>query len=89
MYRTSILILLVLGGAAFGGTAKLTITADVGICAHPKEVSLNTGRSARVRVKGNEHYYLFDFDVRAIRDCRITAATLHLKLAQGRIRRAA
>ena len=89
MHRTSILILLVLGGAAFGGTAKLSITADVGICAHPKEVALNTGRSARVRIKGNEHYYLFDFDIRGIRSCRITAATLHLKLAQRRIRRAA
>jgi len=42
-----------------------------------------------VRIKANEHYYLFDFDVRAIRDWRITGATLHLKLAKGRIRRAA
>jgi len=89
MRRTPILILLVLAGTALGGTKKLSITADVGICAHSKEVSLNTGGSGRVRVKGNEHYYLFDFDARGIRSCRITAATLHLKLANGRIRRAA
>ena len=42
-----------------------------------------------MRVKGDQHYYLFDFDVRAIRDWRITGATLHLKLANGRLRRAA
>ncbi len=42
-----------------------------------------------MRVKANEHYYLFDFDSRGIRDWRITGATLHLKLANGRIRRAA
>ena len=89
MHRTPILILLVLAGVAFGGTKKLAITADVGICAHSKEVSLNTGGSGRVRIKGDQHYYLFDFDVRAIRDWRITAATLHLKLANGGLRRAA
>ncbi|MBL7221895.1 MAG: DUF4091 domain-containing protein [Phycisphaerae bacterium] len=89
MWRTTALILLVLCGAAFGGTAELAITADVGICAHPREVALNTGGSGRVRVKGDQHYYLFDFDVRGIRENRITSATLHLKLANGRIRRAA
>ncbi len=88
MWRVTALVLLVLGGVVFGGTAKLPITADVGICAHPKEVSLNTGGSGRVRVKGNEHYYLFNFDVSKIRHYRITSATLHLKLARGRIRRA-
>ena len=82
MHKTPIFILLFLSGPAFGGTAKLAITADVGICAHRAEVSLNTGGRSRVRIKGNEHYYLFDFDVRAIRSCRITAAALHLKLSQ-------
>ncbi len=89
MWRVTAVAVLLLGGIVFGGTAKLAITADVGICAHPKEVSLNTGGSGRVRIKGNEHYYLFDFDVSKVRGCRVTSATLHLKLANGRIRRAA
>ena len=89
MHKTSILILLVLSGATWGGTRRLALTADVGICAHPKEIAFNTGGRSRVRVKGNEHYYLFDFDIRAIRNCRIAAAALHLKLANGGLRRAA
>jgi len=93
MYRTSILILLVLGGTASGEVRKLAITADVGICAHRREVALNTGRNSRIRIKGNEHYYLFDFDVRGsninIKNYRILSATLHVKLARGKLRRVA
>ncbi|MCP4376017.1 MAG: hypothetical protein GY794_07570, partial [bacterium] len=90
MYRILVftIVLLVPGGIASARTAKLPVTADVGICAHPKEVTLNTGSNSRIRIKGNEHYYLFNFDTKAIKDCRITSATLHLKLAKGRIRRA-
>ena len=88
MWRTAFCVLLVFGGVVWGGAARLPVTADVGICAHPKEVSLNTGGNGRVRVKANEHYYLFNFDVSKIRGWRITSATLHLKLANGRIRRA-
>ncbi|MDP6634469.1 MAG: DUF4091 domain-containing protein [Phycisphaerae bacterium] len=89
MWRTSICVLLIFGGVAFGASRKLAITADVGICAHPREVALNTGGSGRVRIKSDQHYYLFNFDVSAVKSWRITKATLHLKLANGRIRRAA
>jgi len=75
--------------AALGAETKLSITADVGICAHPKEVELNTGGSSRVRVKGNEHYYLFRFDTGPVRNWRITKAALHVKLAGGHLRRVA
>ena len=89
--RTVILTIAILGvsPAAEAETRKLPVTADVGICAHRKEVHLNTGGNSRIRIKGNEHYYLFDFDARAIRSWRITKATLHLKLARGRLRKVA
>jgi hypothetical protein len=89
MWRVTVLVLAVIGGACFGDVKKLAVTADVGICAHPRETSFNTGASGRVRVKGNEHYYLFDFDVSGVKWWRIGEATLHLKLANGRLRRAA
>ncbi|HAU39291.1 MAG TPA: hypothetical protein DCX07_16475 [Phycisphaerales bacterium] len=81
-----IVLLPVLGRAE---TRRLPVTADVGICAHPKETALNTGGNGRVRVKGNEHYYLFAFDTQPIRALRVTAATLHVKLAQGHLRKVA
>ena len=62
-----LLPLLMLASAAGADTKRLPITADVGICAHPKEVHLNTGSRRHVRIKGNEHYYLFGFDARRCR----------------------
>ena len=70
-------------------TRKLPITADVGICAHPSEAELNTGGNPRIRIKGNIHYYLFNFDAAPVKNWQITKATLHLKLAGGRPRRMA
>ncbi|MCK4625447.1 MAG: DUF4091 domain-containing protein [Phycisphaerae bacterium] len=70
-------------------TRKIPITADVGICAHRREVHLNTGGNSHIRIKGNEHYYLFNFDIKPIRNWKITKATLHLKLARGHLRKVA
>ncbi|MBN1852893.1 MAG: DUF4091 domain-containing protein [Pirellulales bacterium] len=70
-------------------TVRLPITKDVGICAHPQEVTINTGGQARIRIKGHEHYYLFDFDTSAITNLRVVNATLHLKVANGCLRRIA
>ena len=70
-------------------TRKLPVIADLGICAHRGEVHLNTGGNPRIRVKGNEHYYLFQFDSGPISDWRITSATLHVKLAGGNLREVA
>ncbi len=69
--------------------AKLQVTADVGICAHPAEKTNNTGSKPRVRVKGIEHFYLFKFETDAIDSWTITKATLHVKLAQGHLRKMA
>ena len=74
---------------AWAEVRTVPVTADVGICAHPKEVSLNTGGNSHIRVKGNEHYYLFDFDREPIRGWRVTKATLRLKQARGNLRRVA
>ena len=74
---------------ALAESRKLPVSADVGICAHPNETALNTGGNSRVRLKGNEHYYLFNFDAAPVKNWKITSATLHLKLARGRIRRLA
>ncbi|HUS47219.1 MAG TPA: hypothetical protein VM098_03810, partial [Phycisphaerae bacterium] len=88
--RTALFILIpALAAPLSAETQTLPVTADVGICAHPQEVSLNTGGKSRVRVKGNEHYYLFNFDVQAIRNWRVTQASLHVKLAGGHLRRVA
>ena len=81
-------VLIVLASSA-ADTTKLPVSADLGICAHPKEVHLNTGGNARVRVKGNEHYYLFNFDAAAVQNWKITKATLHVKIARGNLRRVA
>jgi len=89
MRRTAIGIVLAFVSAALGEVRKLAVTAEVGICAHPREVALNTGGSPRIRIKGNEHYYLFDFDTKAIRNWRIVSATLHIRLARGHLRRIA
>ncbi|MFP4053151.1 MAG: hypothetical protein ACLFV7_04725 [Phycisphaerae bacterium] len=61
----------------------LPVARDVGICAHPREVTLNTGGNPRVRVKGNEHYYLFDVDRDKLPPMHVSSATLKLKLAKG------
>jgi hypothetical protein len=70
-------------------TRRLPVVADVGICAHRAEKHWNTGADHRVRIKGIEHYYLFDVDTSPVRSWRITSATLRLKLARGRPRRLA
>ena len=70
-------------------TARLPVTADVGIGAYKDERSENTGSRPQVRIKGNDHYYLFTFDGSAVRNWRVTAAALHLKMAGGRFRRLA
>jgi hypothetical protein len=75
--------------AARAEEVRLTITADVGICAHPREVSLNTGGASSARIKGIQHYYLFDFDCRPIAGWRVESAELRLKLARGHPRRLA
>ena len=89
--RNAIAVAAILAAAAplAADGIKLPITADVGICAHADEVHRNTGGKSHVRIKGNEHYYLFRFDATAIRQWRITRATLHLKLARGRLRQVA
>jgi hypothetical protein len=87
MRKCFLLVGLALPALAAADTVKLPITADVGICAHPKEIRLNTGGNTRIRIKGNEHYYLFDFDTTPIRHWRITKATLHVKLVRGHLRR--
>ncbi len=89
MIRIACIALLAVGSIAAADTKRLAVTADVGICAHPSEIHNNTGARTGIRIKGNEHYYLFDFDARAVRNWQITAATLHLKLRRGNIRRVA
>ena len=89
MNRTGLAFVLVIGSACMAETHKLPVTADVGICAHPKEKHVNTGSRPRVRVKGNEHYYLFDFDASKLSTLKVTQATLHVKLAKGHLREVA
>jgi len=89
MRKIALLVIFVFASVAFSETKKLPVTSDVGICAHRNEVRLNTGGNSRVRIKGNEHYYLFNFDTKAIRNWKITGATLHLKLARGHLRKVA
>jgi len=87
MRNCFLLVGLALPVVAAAETVKLPITADVGICAHPKEIHLNTGGNSRIRIKGNEHYYLFDFDATRLRTRYITKATLHMKVVRSRLRR--
>jgi len=89
MGKAAWIVLLAVATAAVADSRKLAVTADVGICAHRSEVHLNTGGQSRIRIKGNEHYYLFGFDTKAVATWKITGATLHLKLARGHLRRVA
>jgi hypothetical protein len=75
------------GGMAGAETLKLPITADVGICAAKAEQENNTGGKSTIRVKGNEHYYLFTFERKAAGE--VVSAALHVKLARGELRRVA
>ncbi|MDK1031030.1 MAG: hypothetical protein QGD94_03405, partial [Planctomycetia bacterium] len=84
-----VLFLTVCSVAPVEAVKRVPVTADVGICAHPKEVLLNTGGRSHIRIKGNEHYYLFTFDAKPLRHWKIESATLHLKLARGRLSRVA
>ncbi len=69
--------------AATARTLRLPVSADVGICAHPREVHYNTGANTRVRIKGNEHYYLLGLDTDKLKGKGIASATLHLRLTGG------
>jgi hypothetical protein len=89
MRSCALVLAAALAAPCLAETLTLPVTRDVGICAHPKEVALNTGGNAHIRVKGNEHYYLFDFDAAKLRARKVTKATLHLKLARGHLRKAA
>lgn len=89
MNKTGLAVALVVCSACMAETYKLPVTRDVGICAHPKEKHVNTGARPRVRVKGNEHYYLFDFDASELRMLKVSKATLHVKLAKGHLREVA
>ncbi len=89
MRKATLVLAAVLSVPCSADTLRLPVTRDVGICAHPKEVALNTGGNAHVRVKGNEHYYLFDFEAQKLRAHHVTKATLHVKLGGGHLRRVA
>jgi hypothetical protein len=89
MNRVGLAVSILACTACLADTHKLPVTRDVGICAHKREVALNTGGNSRVRVKGNEHYYLFDFDAEKLRTSKVTRATLHVKLARGHLREVA
>jgi hypothetical protein len=47
-------------------TLELVARADTGICAHPDEWSFDHGSKHTLRLKGNEHYLLLDFDLGAL-----------------------
>jgi len=89
MNRVGLTVSILACTACLADTHKLPVTRDVGICAHKREVAFNTGRNSRIRVKGNEHYYLFDFDAGKLRTSKVRRATLHVKLARGHLRRVA
>ncbi|MGH7150003.1 MAG: hypothetical protein ACREIU_04870, partial [Planctomycetota bacterium] len=60
---------------------RLAATADASICVHDSERTFNTGASARLRLKGNEHVLLLDFDASALRERRVADARLILRPA--------
>ena len=74
---------------ALAETRRLEITTDNGICAYRGEKVFNAGGRARIRIKGNDHYYLIAFDAKPVRNWKIARATLHLKPAGGKPRRMA
>ncbi len=58
--------------------ARLSITADTSLQAHPSEVELNSGDCSALRIKGNEHYLLIKPDLEPIRGWRVEQAGLFL-----------
>ncbi|MFP4356791.1 MAG: hypothetical protein ACLFUJ_16910, partial [Phycisphaerae bacterium] len=85
----SVLLSLLVLASAGAETKKLPVTRDIGICAHPAEVSYSPGGRSRARIKHIQHYYLFDFDAEQVRNWQIESATLHVRQALGRMKRAA
>jgi hypothetical protein len=77
---------LLLAGLCTSGSAEtlgLPVSADLGICAHHKEKTLNTGGNRVIRLKGNQHYYLFTFETEKIRNWQIESAWLRIRVLRG------
>lgn len=65
-------------------TIKVPISRDLWISGYPTETEANNGSSPRVKLKGNQEFFLFDFDVEKLtsqfptKQLEVLSATLHL-----------
>jgi hypothetical protein len=65
-------------------TIKVPINRDLWISAYPTETEANNGSSPRVKLKGNQEFFLFDFDLEKLtsqfpaKQLQVLSATLHL-----------
>lgn len=60
---------------------RVAIVADTNLSSYPAEVSLNYGRSRRIRLKGIEMWMLLMPDAQALRGRRVASAVLRLHTA--------
>ncbi len=61
---------------------RVTVTADTSLQAHRAEITYNSGASSTIRIKGNEHFMLADFDLHAVKGWRVDSATLYIHEAR-------
>ncbi|HET6204521.1 MAG TPA: hypothetical protein VFI25_17150 [Planctomycetota bacterium] len=71
-------LLLASAQAPSSSEVRLPATADASICVHPSERSFNTGAATRIRLKGNEHLLVLDFDASSLAGLRVADARLFL-----------
>lgn len=69
-------LLLTLGRPAQAETVKLVATRDVWVSAYPEELDTSMGRTAQLKLKGNEELALLDFDTTPLRGKMIVSAEL-------------
>ncbi len=75
-YKLVAIIVCCLQASSLAETIKLPVTRDNSIVMLEGEWSANAGKSARMRIKGNQHIVVMDFDVSSIRGRLIKNAEL-------------
>lgn len=71
--------LAILSPCALCDQARIEVVADTSLQGHSSELTLNSGASNAIRIKGNEHFMLIKLDLASVREWRIDGARLFLR----------
>jgi len=59
---------------------RVEVSRDAWISAYPTEQEGNNGGASKLKLKGNQEFFLIDFDATKFRGKRVVRASLHVKL---------